>query len=688
MPDHGVSECVLVLAPGGRDAHVAAGVLRAAALECRVCASLAEFVDAMNAGVGAGLVSDEALRGVDLRDLADWVRDQPAWSDLPFVILTRQGGYEERNPAAARTMETLGNVTFLERPFHPTTLVGAVSAALRGRRRQYEARERLVAIHEAEEQARIALEAGRLGAWTFYIADRRFETSVYCRAQFGRRPEDQFSWDDFLASIHPDDRDGLLSAARATADGGGDYDVAYRCVWPDGSVHWIEAKGRLRLDDLGRPESVVGVTVDVTERREAEEERERLLGELSREREALEQRVQARTADLAAANRELQTQMSAREQVQDQLRQAQKIETMGQLVGGVAHDFNNLLMVVIGNLDMLSRRVAPEPRVSRLIDGAMQGARRGAALTQRLLAFARRQDLQPEPTDLVALVAGMAALIERSVGPMVRMRLQAPDELPPVRVDPNQLEMALLNLAVNARDAMPEGGDLTIALAEARLGAGEVEGLDPGHYVRLSVSDRGAGMDEETLRQAIEPFFSTKGVGKGTGLGLSMVHGLAVQSGGVFRLESTVGQGTHAHLWLPVADGAVRAAARPETPAGASRPATVLLVDDDPLIAMSAVEMLKDLGHTVVEANSAEEALKVMADGLAPDLLITDHAMPGMTGSELALHVRALEPSLPILLATGYADLPEGRSIVLPRLAKPYTQDQLAAEIRKLLTPA
>jgi signal transduction histidine kinase/FixJ family two-component response regulator len=674
-----VSERVLVLAPLGRDAAVAASVLREAGLRAEVCESLPDLVGKLDGGVGAALISDEVFRTSNLHDLYDWLSRQPPWSDVPFLILTRQGGYEERNPAAARLMRTLGNVTFLERPFHPTTLAGAAQAALRGRRRQYETRERLVEVREAEERLRIAMDAGHLGAWTFSLPDRAFDTSAACKAHFGRGPQDPFTWDDFLGSVHADDLEGLGAAGARTAAGDGDYDVGYRVVWPDGSLHWIEAKGRLRRDEAGQPDTVVGVTADVTERRLAEIERETLVGALSDERAALEQRVHERTADLLS-------EMSTREAVQEQLRQAQKIEVMGQLVGGVAHDFNNLLMVVIGNLDMLSRRLPAEDRLQRLVDGAMQGARRGAALTQRLLAFARRQDLQPRPTDLRGLVAGMSALIERSVGPLVTLDIEATGALPPVRIDPNQLEMALLNLAVNARDAMPDGGTLTIRLNAARLEPMNSMGLEAGDYVRLAVSDTGTGMDAHTLEKAIEPFFSTKGVGKGTGLGLSMVHGLAQQSGGAFRLRSKLGEGASGEVWLPVAAGEAYRPAAPVREVGQARPATIMLVDDDALISMSAGEMLRELGHTVIEANSAGEALGALQTlDWKLDLLITDHAMPGMTGAELAAKVRALKPDLPILLATGYADLGQDSAPDLPRLAKPYTQNELAAEIRRLL---
>ncbi len=398
----------------------------------------------------------------------------------------------------------------------------------------------------------------------------------------------------------------------------------------------------------------------------------------------LERLVVQRTAALADINARLRAESEQRERAQAALLQAQKIETMGQLVGGVAHDFNNLLMAVIGNLDLLAKRIGDDTWKARLVEGALEGARRGATLTQRLLAFARRQDLQSRPTDVLALVGDMRGLISRSVGPMIEVEIVDSAPMPPVNIDPNQLEMAILNLAVNARDAMPRGGVLTIALRHHPNVPGELS-LAPGAYVQLSVQDTGEGMDAATLARAVEPFFSTKGIGKGTGLGLSMVHGLANQSGGAFRLESTQGMGTKADVWLPVADRGAEPGLQSPVRHATTAPATILLVDDDTLIAASTVALLEDLGHQVVEAHSGKEALAILTDGLHPDLVITDHAMAGMTGVDLAVALRIRDPKLPILLATGYAELQGELPIELPRLAKPYTQEQLSLEIARLL---
>jgi signal transduction histidine kinase len=399
----------------------------------------------------------------------------------------------------------------------------------------------------------------------------------------------------------------------------------------------------------------------------------------------LERLVAQRTAALEEANDRLRAESDRRERAQAALLQSQKIETMGQLVGGVAHDFNNLLMAVIGNLDLLAKRIGDDPRRTRLLEGALEGARRGATLTQRLLAFARRQELQSRPTDVVALLDDMRGLIGRSIGPMVELKIIASAATPAVNIDPNQLEMALLNLAVNARDAMPTGGTLTFALDRQLVTASRELKLTPGAYVRLSVQDTGEGMDAATLARAVEPFFSTKGIGKGTGLGLSMVHGLADQSGGRFCLKSQLGVGTTAELWLPVSDGAAEAFVHRERAKAATAPATILLVDDDALIAASTAALLEDLGHRVIEAHSGKEALDIMREGLNPDLVITDHAMPGMTGIDLAVRLRVHDPELPILLATGYAELQGDLPIELPRLAKPYTQEQLSSEIATLV---
>jgi len=677
------SERAVILAPLGRDAAVAAALIKEAGYYANVCADLDALMHEIESGAGLAVIADEAIKTADLRGLVRWLNDQPSWSDFPIVLLTHQGGGPERNPDAARLGQVLGNVTFIERPFHPTTLVSVVGSAVRGRRRQYQTRAILVDLTESESLLQTALNAGHLGALELHLPEFELEASDTCKAFFGRKPDERFSYQDLLAAIHPDDRARRLEVVSRTIETGEDYSIEYRNIWPDGSQHWVDVRARAVRRPDGSIKSLVGVSSDITARKTAEIERENLLAQLAAERTALaeltatlEQRVEQRTADLMK-------EVAARERAQEQLRQAQKMETIGQLTGGVAHDFNNLLMAVMGNLDLLRKRIPDDPRLHRLIDGALQGAERGASLTQRLLAFARQQDLRAVPVDLRALIHGMVDLLERSLGPRVALRVDIPQGLPPARIDANQLELAILNLAINARDAMPDGGSIDIKVSQYQSSSDPA--LKSGSYLKLSVIDTGTGMTPEILKRAVEPFFSSKPLGKGTGLGLSMVHGLAVQLGGALQLTSTAGKGTTATLILPVATKAPKAESPVHTVQKVNRSAVILFVDDDPLIAMSTTEMLEDLGHQVIGASSGLHALDIIRSEQPIDLMMTDHVMPGMTGIELAAASREVRPSLPILLATGYAELPEGAQLDLPRLAKPYHQDQLRDRLDQLL---
>jgi signal transduction histidine kinase/ActR/RegA family two-component response regulator len=424
----------------------------------------------------------------------------------------------------------------------------------------------------------------------------------------------------------------------------------------------------------------------------------------------LERRVEERTAELRKFNEELELRIEERTRERElalaQLFEAQKMDTIGRLTGGVAHDFNNLLMAVLGSLALLEKRLPEDPQTRRLLRNAIQGADRGKALTQRLLAFSRRQELKPQAVDFAQLVHGMEELLKRAVGHEIAFSSDFAKDLAPVLVDANQLELALLNIALNARDAMPNGGSIKItaqaqsvglpATSNWRRGAnggakslnGTVDGasLAPGEYVKITVVDTGVGMDESTLAKATEPFFTTKGPGKGTGLGLSMVHGLAAQSGGLLRIHSEPNAGTVVELWLPRANCAPAALLRaPESPAqfrSETSPCKVLIVDDDTLVMTGTAAMISDLGHTPVEAHSAAEALDILDSGLKVDVVLTDHAMPIMTGLQLAGCIQAKFPGLPIILATGYAELPvDPATLGIARLAKPCTQHEIAAAI-------
>ncbi|HWS68806.1 MAG TPA: response regulator [Steroidobacteraceae bacterium] len=417
--------------------------------------------------------------------------------------------------------------------------------------------------------------------------------------------------------------------------------------------------------------------------------------QLERFNAELERRVAERTADLQRFNEELEQRIDDRTREREtalaQLFEAQKMDTIGRLTGGVAHDFNNLLMAVLGSLALLEKRLGAEDQHSRrLLQNAVQGAQRGAALTQRLLAFSRRQELKPESVDVAQLVNGMEELLKRALGHGIDLSLNFPSGLPPLLADANQLELALLNLALNARDAMPKGGRLMVAAAaETITQRGPGSRLVPGDYLRISIVDTGVGMDNVTLTKATEPFFTTKGPGKGTGLGLSMVQGLAAQSGGMLDIHSEPDAGTTIDLWLPramtsavlVTRAAQAAHLLPQT-----EPCRVMIVDDDLLVMTGTAAMIDDLGHTSIEAHSAAEALAKLDSGIEVDVVITDHAMPSMTGLQLAECIQDRFPGLPIILATGYAELPaDPTKLGLLKLTKPCTQQEIAAAIHLAL---
>jgi signal transduction histidine kinase len=406
--------------------------------------------------------------------------------------------------------------------------------------------------------------------------------------------------------------------------------------------------------------------------------------QLERFNAELERRVAERTAELAEANnalattnRELEQRVAERTREHGEalatMHQMQKLDSLGQLTGGVAHDFNNLLMAILGHLELVQRSLPSGSKARRLLDGAVQGAERGALLTKRMLAFARRQELAPERVDVVELVGNMIEMLARSLGPLIEIRTDFAPDLGIILVDPNQLELALLNLALNARDAMPSGGGLTIAAA--------LETLPTGPHVRITVSDSGHGMDAATLKRASEPFFTTKGLGQGTGLGLSMVEGLALQSGGVMRISSRLGEGTKVELFFPRFEAGALEAQKPpdaEIPTG-DQSYTILIVDDDPLVSASTAAMLDELGHRVIETGSVAEALETLRSGTRVDCVITDQAMPGTTGVVLVNTMREFWPDTPVILATGYADLPDADIAGVPRLSKPYRLNTLSS---------
>jgi signal transduction histidine kinase/CheY-like chemotaxis protein len=542
----------LILAPLGRDATVARHVLGEASLHADICRDGAELLEQIERGAGLAIITEETTRAFDLRPLNNWVMSQPAWSDFPFIVLTRHGGGIERNPTAARLMQTLGNVTLLERPFHPTTLISVVQTNLRGRQRQYE-----------------------------------------CR----------------------------------------------------------------RLN------------------------------------EELESRVHERTAELASANVQLLNQIEERERVESTLNQLQRLEAVGQLTSGVAHDFNNLLTVVLGNIGFIEKGLAAASVDGKLVQrlGYMRAAaERGAKLTDQLLSFSRRQRLEPRPLDLSQIIEGMRDLIQSTMGGSIRIDVKLRRDLWPALADPTQLELAVLNLAINARDAMQVGGSLRVETSNVTLAEPNTPEEPPaGEYVSICVCDTGTGMTPEVRTKVFEPFFTTKEIGKGSGLGLSQVLGFAKQSGGGVRIDSIVGEGTTVHIFLPRATAKVSHAPEVVVSApddGALEGAMILLVDDDAAVREVTCAILRELGYLVVEAGSGASALELLAQRPSVDLMLVDFAMPGMNGAEVARLARAVRPTLPILFVTGYADRAALVDINDTQIiGKPFANDELGVKIKLAL---
>jgi PAS domain S-box-containing protein len=514
---------------------------------------------------------------------------------------------------------------------------------------QTEARDATDAMAAAVARFRAAVEAMQGVLWTNSPAGEMLGEQPGWAALTGQTPAEYqgYGWS---AAIHPDDAAPTIAAWNAAVAARGAFVFEHRVRVADGSYRCFAVRALPVIAD-GAIREWVGVHTDVHDARTADEA------------------LQARVAEA----------VTAREAALAQLHEAQKLETIGQLTGGVAHDFNNLLTPIIGSLDLLARR-APEPRAAKLIDGALTAAERAKTLVQRLLAFSRRQSLESRAVDIAALIAGVHDLLTRSLGPGITLVVVAEGEIL-AEVDPAQLELAVLNLALNARDAMAGNGTLTITATHA---------ADDGRdYVRLTVADTGSGMDETTRRRAIEPFFTTKAVGRGTGLGLSMVHGLAAQSGGRLELDSAPGEGTRAHLWLPVAR-ALPAEASPEAlvvPKVAARGAgqRLLVVDDEPLVRAATSAMLADLGYAVVEADGPASACALFGDAI--DAVVTDYLMPERDGAALAADLRRKRPTLPVLVVTGYA-AGEVLDPTIGRLAKPFLQIELAAAVADIFARA
>jgi PAS domain S-box-containing protein len=503
----------------------------------------------------------------------------------------------------------------------------------------------IIERRKTEESLQLTLDAAEMGIWEIDLIRDQMRCSAQHDQIFGNAIGDLFDLPTLVSRFVMDDQAKVINAfERAETTGSIDFEHRIRRA-SDHVVRWINVKGRTFYDGQ-RPIRITGVTADVTQRREVDE----------------------------------------------QLRQAQKMEAVGQLTGGIAHDFNNLLMIVGGSLDMIGRRMPDDPKVRVLFDAARQAVARGAKLNHQLLAFSRRQDLQLEIVQINDLIPTFEHLLDRAVGETIKMEIVQDQDLWLCRTDPHQLETAILNLAINARDAMPQGGTLTIKTANRNVDDAVASRWEAsaGKYVVISVEDTGVGMSPEVLAHVFEPFFTTKDVGKGTGLGLSQVYGFAKQSGGFVAVRSEPARGTLVEVYLKRSTESlpvVRPAADSDVAKGAG---VVLVVEDDAAVRATTSGMLEDLGYSVLSAQTASEALKLIKANIGVDLVFSDVVMPdGMSGVELAHQIGSLRPDLPVLLTSGYTAqriIPETPAGELALLKKPFSQVDLSIAIRKMMS--
>jgi PAS domain S-box-containing protein len=679
-----LEERILILAPHGRDAEVIVQTLNKEAMNYRICADYPALLEQLKLGAGAVLITEEALGNADLTLLHDWVEQQDSWSDLPFVILSAKQT-DPPGPRVLDALERMVNMILLECPISAETLLRASVSALRARRRQYLSRSHLQERARSEEHLRLALHAGRLGSLTLDLESSTLIVSATCKMHFGIAADSDFSYQDLLQAIHVEDRQRHLDVIDAALISKEDFSIEYQVVWPDQSVHWVQIRGQTLRNADGIPVCLAGVSLDISERREAENRLLESRSALQQFNDMLELRIQERTSELAQANDRLMKEMAERERTQIALMQAQKMEAIGRLTGGIAHDFNNLLNVIIGNVDLIER-FSDDERISRMADSARKATRRGAKLTGQLLAFSRNQSMDLKPVNLEAIIDGMKDLIAVSAGSSVHLTIDIDASLPLAVADPNQIEMAILNLAINARDAMPDGGNLHIAAARREALTGV---LKDGSYVVISVKDSGSGMTQEVLSKVFDPFFTTKAVGKGTGLGLSQVYGIADQSGGLARIDSAVGKGTTVEVWLPVANTAVAQAhfqACSDQALAVQQAGSILVIEDDDQVRQFIVECLEIIGYTVEQAENGWFGLEKL-QAASFDLLIVDFLMPGMNGAEVIAAAKAHHPCLPIIMATGNADMQAVEKVIHPNavLRKPFQINDLAASVARAM---
>jgi PAS domain S-box-containing protein len=547
---------------------------------------------------------------------------------------------------------------------------------------------RAEALHESERQFRSLADNMSQLAWIADPGGRIYWYNQRWYSYTGTSHEAMMAL-GWRSLYHPDHLQRVESRLRRCFATGSIWEDTFPLRGKDGLYRWFLSRALPIRDESGNITYWLGTSTDITAQVKAED----ALRELN---ESLELRVAERTRELADINQRLQIEISERAQAEEALRHAQKMDAIGQLTGGIAHDFNNMLTGVLGALDLIQRRVAAGrvSEIDRYIDAAMSSANRAASLTHRLLAFARRQSLNPRPVDVNRMVVSMEELLRRTIGESIELEVDLNSALRLTNTDEHQLENALLNLVINARDAMPDGGRLLIQTELAHVAVLH-DSLAPGDYVRLGVQDTGCGMSGEVIARAFDPFFTTKPIGQGTGLGLSMVYGFINQTGGQVLIDSSEGRGTRVDLYLPchfqpverqaVADDSV-------DPPRAVQGERVLVVEDEPDVRMLVVDVLRDLGYTVEVASDSHTALPFIQSPQRIDLLVTDVGLPGLNGRQLAEIARQHRPGLRVLFITGYAPNAEIRGDFLDEgmdmLTKPFSIDALAQRVRSLIEPA
>ena len=659
----------------------------------QICPTLDDVAKAIDEQTGVALVTEEALLA-NLEPLRLALDAQPAWSDVPFVLLAgRQAGrFASSESVRRRLPDNALSVILLERPISGESLVSAVASGIRARQKQLLIRDQFAAIDAERSRLNTLLENLPVGV-AFVNADgstllsnpafRRFLPSGEIPA---RLPNAEEMWEGYEEDGSRITRDRFVTVRALRGEHVPGLEFLHHPA--RGPSVWTRVSGvPLRNPGSSRVTGSISVIVDIDEQKRSQEA-------LAQAAQKLEQEVDARTRELREALARLEAEAEERARAEEALRQAQKMEAVGQLTGGIAHDFNNMLTGIIGAIDILKRRIATGrlDDLDRFMDAASTSAQRAAGLTARLLAFSRRQSLDSRPTDVGKLIHSLEDLLRRTMSESIEVEILSSSSLSPALVDANQLESAIINLAINARDAMPDGGRLTLSCEEVELDEecfARNPGISPGRYIMVGVSDTGVGIDGDTLDKVFDPFFTTKPIGQGTGLGLSMVYGFAKQSNGLVRIDSQVGEGTRVTIFLPVAD--LQPHEEPDESAAIHHGdgQSVLLVEDDESVRLLVRDVLEELGYKATEAADGQQAVRILESGRRFDLMISDVGLPGMNGRQLAEIAREHLPDLPVLFVTGYAEGAAVRggflSDNMQMITKPFQIEMLSARIREML---